>query len=176
MELKKGHIAFGAACLIAGIVLGAGFRSCGNPAKPVPADPIVIHDTVTVTDTFRIKGKTKTIAVHDTVWIAKKDTNSKDEEPQMLVHETKLYRDTFTTDSSFIALGVKYSGYNANIDNIDMQYRFNVQPRTIEKKRGWGQFIGIGIGVGYGASVVGQTVYAAPEVGIHITYGWGYHW
>jgi hypothetical protein len=44
------------------------------------------------------------------------------------------------------------------------------------KKKGWGQFIGVGIGAGYGASVVGQTVYAAPEIGLHVTYGWGYHW
>ena len=175
MELNKGHIYFGAACLLAGIVLGAGFRSCGSSAKPVPADPVVIHDTVTVSDTLRIKGKTRTLEVHDTVWLVKADTNGIDT-IKPLVSETKLYRDTFTTDSSFIALGVKYTGYEAKIDNIDLQYRFSVQPRTIVKKKGWGQFVGIGIGVGYGASVVGQRVYAAPEVGIHITYGWGYHW
>lgn len=185
MTLEKGHIYFGAACLIAGIVLGAGFRSCGSSTKPVPADPVVIHDTVTITDTLRIKGKTKTLEVHDTVWVVR-DTFAGDinvgSKPQPLVNETKLYRDTFTTDSSFIALGVKYSGYEAKIDNIDLQYRFNVQPRTIVKKKGWGQFVGIGIGVGYGASFVshpsgvGTVVYAAPEVGVHITYGWGYHW
>ena len=183
MELNKGHIYFGAACLIAGIVLGAGFRSCGSSAKPVPADPVVIHDTVTVTDTLRIKGKTKTLEVHDTVWLVKADTNGYVTDTiKTLVNETKLYRDTFTTDSSFIALGVKYSGYEANIDHVDLQYRFSVQPRTIVKKKGWGQFVGIGIGVGYGASFVGHpsgvgtVVYAAPEVGVHITYGWGYHW
>lgn len=177
MTLTKGDIALSVVCVLAGILLGAGFRSCSSskPSEPVHADPVVIHDTVTVTDTLRIKGKTKTLEVHDTVWLVKPDSNGIDT-IKPLVNETKLYRDTFTTDSSFIALGVKYSGYEANIDHVDLQYRFNVQPRTIVKNKGWGQFIGVGIGVGYGASVVGQTVYAAPEIGLHITYGWGYHW
>ena len=89
------------------------------------------------------------------------------------------YRDTFQTDTSRIELGIRYEGYKAKIDGIDLQYRFESQPRIIEKKKGWGQFVGIG--VGYGASFVGNgsgatIVHAAPEIGVHITYGWGYHW
>lgn len=93
------------------------------------------------------------------------------------------YRDTFQTDTSRIELGIRYEGYKAKIDGIDLNYRFETQPRIIEKKKkGWGQFIGIGIGVGYGASFVGNPsgvgtiVHAAPEIGVHITYGLGYHW
>ena len=72
-------------------------------------------------------------------------------------------------------LGVFFEGYKAKIDSIDLktQYTLTPQPVVIEKKRGWRQFVGIGIGAGYGASVVGNTVHAAPEMGVHITYGSG---
>ena len=74
-----------------------------------------------------------------------------------------------------------FSGWHTQIDGIDLKSQYTIQPRTIVKKKGWGQFIGIGIGVGYGASFVGNgsgatIVHAAPEIGVHITYGWGYHW
>ena len=186
---------FGAACLIAGIVLGAGFRSCSSkPAEPRPADPAVIHDTVTVHDTAYIAKKTKPKEVvrWDTVYVdsaknaktttskTTNDTTSKttsDDVNFALVPITQYeYRDTFTTDSSRIELGVQFSGYKAQIDGIDLRSQYTVQPRTIEKKKGWGQFVGIGIGVGYGASVVGHTVYAAPEIGVHVVYGFGYTW
>lgn len=173
MTLEKGHIYFGAACLIAGIVLGAGFRSCGKPTKPVPAEPVIIHDTICIRDTIKIAAKTRIISttVRDTLIVRDTDTIV-----VTLPLETKEYRDTFTTDTSRIELGVRFSGYHAKIEGIDLTSQYTIQPRTIVKKKGWGQFVGVGIGVGYGASVVGQMVYAAPEVGVHITYGWGYHW
>lgn len=180
MELNKGHMIFGAACLVAGGIIGAGLRGC--TIKPVvPAEPIVIHDTTIIKDTAYIAARTKTIAVHDTVWPAKDSTKEEASEPQMLVYETKEYRDTFATDSSRIELGVRFSGWHAQIDGIDLKSQYTIHPRTIEKKKGWGQFVGIGIGVGYGASFVGNgsgatIVHAAPEIGVHITYGWGYHW
>ena len=175
MKLNKSHISIGAVCLLAGIVLGAGFRSCSSkPAEPA-LRPEVIHDTVTIHDTAYIAKKTKPkeIVRHDTLWLPL-DTSSLI--PVDLPITQSEYRDTFTTDSSRIELGVRISGWHAQIDGIDLKSQYTIQPRTIEKKKGWGQFIGVGIGVGYGASVVGQTVYAAPEIGMHITYGWGYHW
>lgn len=172
MELNKGHIIFGAVCLVAGIVLGAGFRSCSQTKQP-QVEPIVIHDTVCLYDTVRIAAKTRLICTTRTDTLIVRDT---DTIQVSLPLEHKEYRDTFQTDTSRIELGIRYEGYKAKIDGIDLQYRFESQPRIIEKKKGWGQFVGIGIGVGYGASVVGQTVYVAPEIGVHITYGWGYHW
>ena len=179
MELNKGHIAFSVACFICGAIIGAGLRSCSvKPNNIPPAAPVVLHDTVRITETVRIESKTKPVAPpRDTIWLVKPDTdNHSVDTTKMMVRETKEYRDTFATDSSRIELGVRFSGYEAKIEDIDLQYRFSVQPRTIVKKKGWGQFVGVGIGLGYGASVVGQRVYAAPEVGVHITYGWGYHW
>ena len=189
MILNKEHMYFGAACLIAGVVLGAGFRSCKQGAKLTPATPSVIHDTLIIRDSSQIDAHTKPkyIIRRDTMWLPMPASTCNTADYSYNPHITDSiaveipimnyeYRDTFATDSSLIELGVQFSGYKARIDNIDLRYRFETEPQTVIKKKGWGQFIGVGIGVGYGASVVNQRVYAAPEVGIHITYGWGYHW
>lgn len=195
MELNKLHIAFAATCFIAGAIIGAGLRSCTAKPSAPPADPVVIHDTVEISNPADIAAHTKPkyVIKHDTLWLPKPEapcdstdslcngivTDSIPVEIPIMCYE---YRDTFQTDSSHIELGVEFSGYNAKIENIDLQYRFNIQPRTIVKKNGWGQFIGIGVGVGYGASFVGNpssvgaTIYTAPEIGVHLVYGWGYHW
>lgn len=183
MILDRGHIIFGAVCLVAGIVLGAGFRSCSSKPSEPALRPETIHDTVTVHDTLRIKEHTKPKEVlrHDTIWLpldtplgTSLDTGSLI--PVDLPIIRSEYRDTFTTDSSRIELGVRISGWHAQIDGIDIKSQYTIQPRTIVKKKGWGQFLGLGIGLGYGAAVVNGSVYAGPEVGVHVTYGWGYHW
>lgn len=198
MELNKGHIALTVVCFVAGTIIGAGLRSCSvKPGSTTPEQvpPVVIHDTILLKDSSRLASHTKPKEVvrHDTIWLTKdtikdatkdttKETTNSDADFALVPITQHEYRDTFQTDSSRIELGVQFSGYDAKIDNVDLQYRFNVQPRTIVKKKGWGQFIGIGLGVGYGASFVanpsrvGATIYAAPEIGLHLVYGWGYHW
>lgn len=188
MVLNKTHITLASACFIVGALIGAGLRGC-TIKDPKTPDPIILHDTIEVSNPTDIAEHTKPKYVirRDTLWLPKPETpcdsadsvcdgRVTDSIPVDIPITCYEYRDTFKTDSSRIELGVQFSGYDARIDNVDLQYRFNIQPRTIVKKKGWGQFIGIGLGIGYGASVVGQTVYAAPEVGVHITYGWGYHW
>lgn len=196
MELNKGHIAFSVACFVAGCIIGAGFRSCSSkPAEPV-LSPKVIHDTIKVQDSAWLAEHTKPKYVirHDTLWLTKPETHYdsadsvcdgrvSDSIPVDIPITCYEYRDTFVTDTSRIELGIRYEGYRAKIDGIDLDYRFACQPPApVVKKNGWGQFIGVGFGVGYGASFVGNPsgvgtiVHAAPEIGVHITYGWGYHW
>ena len=170
MGVNKSHIGIGAVCLLAGIVLGFFLKGC-KPSSP--AEPIVIHDTISVTDTLHIAGHTKTLYVTKWDTIEVRDTDTIKIEIPI---EHREYRDTFVTDSSRIELGVYFEGYKAKIDSIDLNYRFEVQPQVQVKKKGWGQFVGIGVGGGYGASIVGQTVYAAPQIGVSIVYGFGYHW
>ena len=179
MEINKSHIPFVVACFVAGIVLGAGFRSCSSkPAEPA-LRPDTIHDTVTVHDTLRIKEHTKPKEVlrHDTIWLpldTPLDTGSLI--PVDLPITQSEYRDTLTTDSSRIELGVRFSGWHAQIDGIDLKSQYTIQPRTIVKKRGWGWSCHIGPYVGYGASVIDNRVYAAPSAGVCVSVGWGYHW
>jgi len=171
MEVNKSHIITAAVSLAIGLIAGLLLRGCGHD-EPAP-EPIVLSDTITITDTFRIAGKTK--IEYKTLWdtLVVRDT---DTIAVTIPIEHKEYRDTFVTDSSRIELGVRFQGYKAKIDSIDLQYRFEVEPRTIVKKKGFGQFVGVGVGVGYGASVVEQRVYAAPQVGVTFVYGFGYHW
>lgn len=194
MVLNKTHIAFAVACFIVGALIGAGLRGCAIKTPKAP-DPIIIRDTIEVDNPADIAAHTKPkyILKHDTLWLPRPevpcdstdsvcDGRVTDSIPVDIPITCYEYRDTFQTDSSRIELGVQFSGYNAKIDSVDLQYQFNIQPKTIVKKKGWGQFIGIGVGVGYGASFVGNpssvgtTIYAAPEIGVHLVYGWGYHW
>lgn len=195
MELNKGHIAFSVACFVAGAIIGAGLRSCSvKPSNP-PADPVVIHDAVEVSSQADIDAHTKPkyVIKHDTLWLPRPvspcdstdslcDGRVTDSIPVDIPITCHEYRDTFKTDSSRIELSVEFSGYDARIDNVNLNYSFSVQPRTIVKKKGWGQFVGLGVGIGYGVSFVknpygaGTVVNAAPEIGVHLVYGWGYHW
>lgn len=170
----------GAVCLLAGIVLGFFLKGC-KPSSH--AEPIVLADTIRVHDTLRIAEHTKPREVvrYDTIWLTKpteigefkKDTTTEYVEIPITQSE---YRDTFATDSTRAEVAVLFSGYNARIDSIGIKYQATIQPRVERKKKGWGQFVGIGVGAGYGASIVGSQVYAAPQVGISIVYGFGYHW
>lgn len=194
MVLNKTYIAFAAACFIVGALIGAGLRGCAIKTPKAP-DPIIIRDTIEVDNPADIAEHTKPkyVIKHDTLWLPKPvstcdstdslcDGRVTDSIPVDIPITCYEYRDTFKTDSSRIELGVQFSGYDARIDNVDLQYQFNIQSRTIVKKKGWGQFFGIGVGAGYGVSFVGNphgsgtVVNAAPEIGVHIVYGWGYHW
>lgn len=186
MELNKSHLAIMIVCFVAGCIIGAGLRSCSSSEKPNNSEPLVIHDTVRMTDTLRIieHTKPKNIVRHDTVFVPvptiSASDSANDSKTDSIAVDIPImqyeYCDTFKTDSSRIELGVKFSGYNARIDDVNLNSQFNVEPRTVVKKNGWGQFIGVGIGVGVGATAVGHTVYAGPEISLNITYGWGYHW
>lgn len=185
---------FGAVCLVAGIVLGAGFRSCSSkPAEPVPAEPVVKHDTVIIHDTAYIAAKTKPVKQlpPDTIKTpvpngvpnvvsnsATSGTNNASSDSIIVQVPMTAYefRDTITTDTSRIELGIQFSGYKAKIDGIDLKSQYTVQPRTIEKKKGWGWSVHIGPYAGYGVTVIDNRIYAAPSAGLNVSVGWGYHW
>lgn len=173
--LTKSHIAILLSALIAGIIIGASFRSCGRSHSPSP-DPIKIHDTISITDTllrekirtiFRTKADTFVLcqhdSIHDTIWME-------------IPIDHKIYADRIKADSGSFDVAIKYSGYRASLDSVGIAYHAELMPSVIEKKRGIGQFVGIGLGVGYGGTMIDQRIYAAPYVGVHLTYGFGYTW
>ena len=137
--------------------------------KPISTEPIVLHDTISVTDTLRIAGKTRTLYVRDTLYVQRTDTQF----IKTLIYAAKEYRDTFATDTSRIELAVAFSGYNAKIDSVGINYRFEIEPRVVEKKKGWRFFVGPSVQVGYGVAF-GQPIIAAPYVGVGVSIGWGY--
>lgn len=176
------HIGIGVICMIAGIVLGYIFKGCSGTSLPEDQKPIVMHDTIAVHDTLRIAEHTKPREVirFDTIWLEKvgsaENTHTTTDVDFALAPITQSeYRDTFATDSTRAEVAVLFSGYNARIDSVGINYQATTQPRVERKKKGFGQFVGIGIGAGYGI-VFGSPIVAAPEIGIHIVYGFGYHW
>ena len=195
MTLTKGDIALSVVCVVAGILLGAGFRSCSQPKQPAP-EPIVIHDTLVLKDTADIaahtkekgvvrKDKTKLPKVEDEAVVSHSDSADLPADTSKMVEvEVPItayeYRDTFVTDTSRIELGIRYEGYRAKIDGIDLYSEYLVEPPApVVKKKGFGSFAGISTGPC--ASVIYNPITGRFEAGIgwsvQITlYGWGYHW
>lgn len=137
--------------------------------------PVIQHDTI-IRDSIQIqeKVKWKYVTKYDTVIYVQMDTITDTVYVQIPINHYQ-YRDTGGTDSTKYSLGIDYSGYKASLDSVWFNYSYT--PKTIvkTKRNGWGQFVGVGIGVGANATVVGNTVYAGPGVSLHIVYGFGYH-
>lgn len=178
MQLNKSHIGIGAVCLLAGIVLGLWLKGC-KPSSP--AKPIVQHDTISIHDTLRIKEHTKPREVvrHDTIWLEKVDSSENahtttDAEYALVPITQSEYRDTFATDSTRAEVAVIFSGYNARIDSIGINYQATIQPVVYEKESGWGWSITVGPYVGYGVTINNGRVLAGPEIGLGVHFGIGY--
>ena len=184
MRQNWSHICVGIVCFFAGIVLGFFLKGC-EPSSPAP-DPIVIHDTIKQTDTIRLREKTKTIEVirYDTIWIERDSDHCVDTTEMVdtnadfaLVPITQSeYRDTFLTDTSRAEVGVLFSGYNARIDSIGINYQRTYNNRVERKKSGFGWCVMPSIQVGYGLGLNGNIVTASPYIGVGVSVGWGYHW
>lgn len=159
-----------------GLLIGLPMKGCSRSDKPAVDPPCVLRDTFFIHDTTELsKVKLRYITKHDTAIVFEHDS----------IHDTiyvevpishNEYTNTFGNDSAKVNLSVLYSGYRASIDSIGIGYEFNYTPRTITKKKGWGQFVGFGVGAGYGVSAIGNQAYLSPQVGITIVYGFGYHW
>lgn len=181
MELNKSHIWSAVAGIAVGVAIVLSMRACNKSLEPEP-EPIVLMDTIRVTDTLRITEHTKPLYVikWDTLYL--ENPASPDIAMDSLCDgyvtipiTQKEYRDTFATDSSRIELGVLFSGYKAKIDSIDLQYRFEVQPRVKVQKRGWGWCVMPSVQAGYGVAFGGNVI-AAPYVGVGVSVGFGYYW
>lgn len=187
----------GAVCLLAGIALGFFLKGC-EPSSPAP-DPIVIHDTIKVQDSAWLAAHTKHNPKpirHDTIWLEKVDSADSAHtttdsnhcvDTTEMVADTNAdfalipitqseYRDTFLTDTSRAEVGVLFSGYNARIDSIGINYQRTYNNRAERKKSGFGWCVMPSIQVGYGLGLNGNIVTASPYIGVGVSVGWGYHW
>ena len=177
--------------LLLGLTIALSFRSCGK--KEVQTEQVVVHDTIKQTDTLRLRAKTKPIEVirYDTIWIEREDSAENAHTTTDSNHygdTTKMvdsiavaipitqseYRDTFATDTSRVEVGVLFSGYNARIDSIGINYQVVAQPLVYEKESGWGWNYTLGFYAGYGATLVNGQIALAPEIGFGFSIGIGY--
>lgn len=150
-----------------------------RPAE-VKEIPFEVRDTVTITkDTIIFKTRTEYVTKFDTVYqvIDGRDTI---EIPVELPIEHKVYQDTIRTDTTEIALDIKYSGFKPSLDEVGLIYHLSTK-RAVEtkKKPKLGQYFGVGFSVGAGAGFNPLTKapsLAAPEVSIGLQYGFGITW
>lgn len=166
MHLKSILIAF--ILFLGGFLLGGGISYHCIKKEGLNQTKI---DTVriTKTDTIRVEKRTvQTKWVYDTVLL--NDTVYIKDEPQHYLDSTSDYRVDINA--------VKLYDYSLDIYRVDTLYQIKEKVVQIENKRPFRQFLGIGVGVGYGGCVnpSNRTVTMEPYVGIHLTYGWGFTW
>ena len=146
--------------------------------KQLKPEIITIHDTTTVTvETIKEKEKVQRVVEYDTSFIVERDT-VRDTIYVSLPIAYKQYRDTFNTDTSRTIVDIKYSGYKAQLDGLYVESHYKAKETVKIKHTGFGQFVGIGLQLGYGASInpINKTFQPSPYIGVGVTYGWGYHW
>lgn len=146
-------------------------------SKNIEPQIITVHDTTIITkEQIKEKEKIKRVVEYDTFFIKEIDT-IRDTFYVSLPIEHKQYRDTFTTDTSRTILDIKYSGYKSSLDGVYVYSSFTQKERIKVKHTGFGQFVGVGLHLGYGASInhIDKTFNPGPYIGVGITYGWGYH-
>lgn len=183
--MNKNHYISLALGLLLGLTIALPFRSCGREEERT--EQVVVHDTIKQTDTIHLREHTKMVEVicYDTIWIERETDHCVDTTEMVdstnadfaLVPITQSeYRDTFLTDTSRAEVGVLFSGYNARIDSIGINYQRTQKNSAERKKGGFGWCVMPSIQVGYGLGLNGNIVTASPYVGIGVSIGWGYHW
>ena len=183
--MNKTHYISLALGLLLGLTIAFAFRSCGR--EEARTEQVVVHDTIKQTDTIRLRAHTKLIEVirYDTIWVERDSDHCGDTTEMVdstnadfaLIPITQSeYRDTFLTDTSRTEVGVLFSGYNARIDSIGINYQLTHNNRVERKKGGFGWVVAPSIQVGYGLGLNGNVVTASPYVGVGVSIGWGYHW
>lgn len=194
--MNKTHYISFALGLLMGLLIGYHLRGC-VAEQPTTPEPIVIHDTIKVQDSAWLAAHTKHNPKpirHDTIWIEREDSaenahtttdsnhcvdttemaDSTNADFALVPITQSEYRDTFITDTSRAEVGVLFSGYNARIDSIGINYQATAQPLVYEKESGWGWNYTLGFYAGYGATLVNGQIVLAPEIGFGVSIGIGY--
>lgn len=151
-------------------IFGCCVSRCNNGAA-TPAT--VVRDTVVLRNTEE-KTVVRNVYHTDTAVFVLRDT-IKDTIFVRVPIEEKRYTDTIRTDSATICVGVDYHGWRSGIDSVRVDYE--IKPLVVRQveRRGFGQFVGIGAGVGVGVGTYKNELIAMPTVGVHIVYGFCYH-
>lgn len=146
-------------------------RSCTS-SEPAPADPsekvdtLIVRDTLIIRDTVTIKQPkpakaekrdsmlapvVDTVVIRDTAYI-------------VLPRETKTYGDERYT--------AVVSGYNPSLDRLEIYLENQVVTKVVIPQsvaptpKRWG----LGVQVGAGATLQGQTIRLSPYIGIGVSY------
>lgn len=163
------NISFNALFFLLGILICLPLTMCHKSKKNEQIIDFRV-DTLIVThcDTFRYeKIRIKNNYIYDTILI--NDTVYIKDEPQHYIDSTENYKIDINS--------VKLYDYSLDIYKVDTIYQIKEKVSYMEEKSHWKQFVGVGVGIGYGGCIgVDKTIRLEPYVGIHLTYGFGYSW
>lgn len=163
------------------LLLSIGFNiyqyRCQDPPETV---------TVEVRDTIQIE-KERIVEHTRPVYVTKYDTIVQHIERRDSIVDTISvpveipithyeYRDTIKNDSSTCNLLIKYSGYRTSIDTIGINYHLTREIPVNQRKRVFGQAVGIGVSAGYGLHYSNAAFIPGPYIGISVNYTIGYVW
>lgn len=146
--------------------------------KNIEPQIVTVHDTTIVTkEVIKEKEKIKYVTKYDTLYVYHTDS-IRDTIRIGIPIEHKQYTDTFITDTSKTVLDIRYSGYKAELDGVYVHSSFTQKERIKIKTSGFGQYLGIGLQVGYGATIntIDKTFVPGPYIGVGISVGWCYKW
>lgn len=147
--------------------------NCRGSEPTTKVEYIPVHDTVTVTQERIVeKTKVKYIDRIDTFYVYNGDTIY----VQDLPIEHKEYKDTISTDSTSTEINIKYSGFNANIEEVGLKHNYYEKKETVvlpPKKVTVVWFVGFSAGYGGHGNVNNGTFGHGPEAGIHAGIGIG---
>lgn len=140
-----------------------------KPQNQVDVKYIPIHDTITIT-TEQIVEHTKPIFITDTLIKVDSIYVTNDNETFVeLPMKWSEYRDTIQNDSSEAILDIKYHGILAELDNINLSYRYNKEVQTITKSTP--KFsIGLQAGIGTQYGLIQRRFDVGPYVGVGLQY------
>ena len=136
-------------------------RSCTRDASQ---PTIVQTDTLTVRDTVTIEKPTPVhVTVRDTIMVAVRDTVVQNDTTYIaLPREVKTYGDERYT--------AVVSGYRPELEHLEIYVTDRIITRVAipepQKPKRWG----LGIQVGAGATLQGQTVRISPYIGVGLSY------
>jgi len=120
--------------VLVGLVIGLliNIPSCSNEPTEPKIEYIEKHDTVTITKD-RIVPKTKTdyILLVDTFFVTVKDTVYLVDLPV----QYQTYKDTIVNDSSSTELDIKYHGFHAGIDSVNVITNYYNTKEYIQEKK-----------------------------------------
>lgn len=161
--------------LIIGFVIGImiNIPSCQKQPEP-QIIKVPVHDTITI-DSIQIKWKEKPVEVLriDTFYTTKNGDTIKT--PEIPITK-KVYEDTISTDSTSTEIKIQYSGFNANIDEIQLRHNYYNSREVIvqpPKKVGLVWYVGLGAGYGIHGSMNTGTFGHGPEIGVVVGLGFG---
>lgn len=169
----------GVSSLVVGLIIGwllTRHFYAAEPTVPVTLHDTIFRDSIQIKEVVKWKYRTEhdTIIEHEPIVVGI-DTIILPADTVHVPIDHYEYTDSIVTDTSRVSWNVIYSGYKASIDTFQLDWTFTPSIPVVERDNGWGQFVGIGVSVGYGLGCQSPLRFE-PFIGATVTYGWGYHW